>query len=491
MIRRLLLALAALLLMLIAVLAVNTLRHGSRQLDVGAAAPLAIDEKAVADKLAGAVRFKTIASREDAEANADEFRKLHAYLRERLPRAHQALKVETVGGYSLLYTWQGTDTRAQPVLLMAHQDVVPISPGTEAKRTAQPFAGEVRDGFVWGSGAWADKARVIAQLEAVEMLLATGFQPRQTVMFAFGHDEEVNGLRGAASLLKTFQDRKLRFEFVLDEGSAITQGVLPGIDKPVALIGLAEKGYASVLLQATGTPGHSSMPPPVGTSAIGQVATALHRLEHEQRPASIRGVAREMFETLAPEFGGVQRVVLSNLWLTEPLVRRSLEKGKSTNALIRTTTALTIVDGGNKDNVLPGQASATVNFRLLPGESIDTAVQHVKAKAGPGVDVRVLPGASEPSPLSRTDVPGYQLLARTLRAQFPGVLVSPSLVLQGTDSHHYVSVADQVYRFAPVRVTPEDLPRLHGIDERIGVKNLAEHVRFYHLLLSNLNSPAP
>jgi carboxypeptidase PM20D1 len=490
MIKRIALVLVGLVLLLLVAVAANTLRQGSRQLDVPAAPPLAIDERALADKLAGAVRFQTIASLDDPEAGAAEFLKLHAFLRERFPRVHQKLKLETVGGYSLLYTWQGTDAKALPVLLMAHQDVVPVSPGTQGKWQAPPFDGVVRDGFVWGRGAWDDKSRVIAQLEAVEMLLASGFQPRQTVYLVFGHDEEVNGLRGAKAIANLFQERRLRFEFVLDEGSVITEGVIPGIARPVALIGLAEKGYASIVLKSTGRPGHSAMPPPAGSSAVGQLAAALHRLDAEQWPAAMGGVGRQMFETLAPEFGGLQRVALSNLWLFEPLVRPQLEKAASTNALLRTTTALTVVNAGNKDNVLPGSAEAIVNFRMLPGDTVERMLEHVRAKAGPGIEVAVLPGAADPSPVSRTDTRAYQTLNSVLRAQFPGMVVSPSLVLTGTDAHHFAPVAEQIYRFAPVRVKPDDLPRLHGIDERIATANLAELVRFYHLLLTQLNSSA-
>jgi carboxypeptidase PM20D1 len=489
--RRVILGVVAALLLLVAVLAANTLRQGSRQLDVAPAAPLAVDDKAVADKLAGAVRLRTVSVRDDPDANAAEFVKLHEYLKQRFPRVHEKLRLEVVNKYSLVYTWAGTDPGAKPVLLMAHQDVVPVSPGTEAQWHAPPFAGEVKDGYVWGRGAWDDKARVIAQLEAVEMLLGEGFQPRQTVYLAFGHDEEVNGPRGAQEIVKLFAQRKVRFDFVLDEGSAITQGVIGGIDKPVAIIGLAEKGYATVTLKATAKPGHSSMPPPSGTSAIGQVAATLHRLDTEQRPAAISGVGRQMFETLAPELGGVQRVLLSNLWLTEPLVRAQLEKGNSTNAMIRTTTALTIVNAGNKDNVLPGVAEATVNFRMLPGDTAEGMAAHVRSKAPEGVEAALAPGAADPSPVASSESPAYVAIARTLRAQFPGVIVTPGLVLTGTDSHHYAPIADNVYRFSPVRVTPADLPRLHGIDERMGVANLAELVRFYHLLLSNLNTPAP
>ena len=490
MIKRLFVTALGLVLLLAAVLAVNTLRQGSRQLDVPPAPAVAVDERAVAEKLAGAVRLRTIASHEDANASADEFRQLHALLRERFPRVHQQLQQEVVGGYSLLYTWAGSEPKAPALLLMAHQDVVPVAPGTEGKWQAPPFGGAIHGGFVWGRGAWDDKSRVVAQLEAVEMLLAEGFRPRQTVYLAFGHDEEISGLRGAAAMARLLQQRQVRLELVLDEGSALTERIIPGIDRPVALVGLAEKGYASVRLRAEAAPGHSSMPPAAGSSAIGQVAAALHRLDAEQRPAALRGIGREMFETLAPEFAGLQRVALSNLWLFEPVVRAQLARSHSTNALLRTTTALTIVNAGNKENVLPGVAEAVVNFRLLPGDTVEGMVEHVKSKAGPQVQVALLPGANPPSRVSRTDTPAFQAIARTLRAQFPGVVVAPSLVLTGTDSHHYDIVADQVYRFSPVRVTPDDLGRLHGTDERISTTNLAELVRFYHQLVRNLNAPA-
>jgi carboxypeptidase PM20D1 len=491
MLKRLALLLAALLLLLVAAVTVNTLRQGSRQLEVPPAPPLAVDEKAVADKLASAIRFQTIASLEDAEAGGPEFLKFHAYLQQRFPRVHASLQRELVGKYSLLYTWPGSDAQAKPVMFLAHQDVVPIAPGTEAKWQAAPFGGEVKDGYVWGRGAWDDKANLVAQLEAVEMLLASGFKPRQTVYLGFGHDEEVSGKRGAVEMVKLLQSRQVRLDFVIDEGLLITEGIMPGLSKPAALIGIAEKGYMSVVLKVPATPGHSSMPPPKGTSAIGMMSAALRRLDDEQLPAGLRGVAREMFETIAPEMGGFQRVALSNLWLFGPVVQAQLEKGASTNAMLRTTTALTIFNAGNKDNVLPGQAEATVNFRILPGDTREGVMQHVKAKAGDRFELIALPGGSEPSPISPTQSASYQQIQRTVRSLFPDTVVAPGLMIAATDSRHFAPISDHIYRFSPVRAKPEDLSRFHGTNERIAVANLGELVRFYHQLLRNLNVPAP
>ncbi|MBX3660648.1 MAG: M20 family peptidase [Ramlibacter sp.] len=486
MIKRMLLALGGLVLLLVAAVAVNTVRQGSRQIDVPAAPPLAVDEKGVADKLSGAIRFKTVSSHDDPQLNVEEFRKLHAYLEQRFPRVHATLKREVVGGLSLLYTWPGSDPKALPILLMAHQDVVPIAPGTEANWKAEPFAGEVKDGFVWGRGAWDDKANLISQLEALEMLVASGFKPRQTIYLASGADEEVGGLRGAAQIVKLLQSRNVKLDFVIDEGLLITDGIMPGLSKPAALIGIAEKGYLSVVMKVPATPGHSSMPPPHGSSAIAMMSAALRRLDDEQLPATIRGVAREMFETVAPEMSGFGRVALSNLWLFGPLVQSQLEKGASTNAMIRTTTALTIVNAGNKDNVIPGMAEATVNFRLLPGDTRDSVMQHVKDKAGNDkFELSALPGSADPSPISPTASSSYQLINRTVRSLFPDVVVAPGLMIAATDSRHFSAISDHIYRFSPVRAKAEDLSRFHGTNERIATTNLAELVRFYHQLLSN------
>ena len=364
MIKRLLLGLLAIVALLALAVAVNTWRQGSRQIDVPPLAPIALDEKAATESLAVAIRARTVSSREDRNLNADQFQALHAHLQARYPKAHAVLEREVVGGLSLLYTWKGSDPSAQPILLMAHQDVVPIAPGTEANWQAEPFAGTIKDGFVWGRGAWDNKANLISQMEAIELLAAAGFKPRRTVYLAFGADEEVGGLAGAKVIAELLRDRKVRLDFVIDEGLLITEGVMPGLAAPAAIIGIAEKGFMSVELSVEATPGHSSIPPAQGTSAIAMMSQALARLDERQLPAEMKGVARAMFETLAPEMSGMNRVAMSNLWLFGPLVKKQLEAGASTNAMLRTTTALTIVNAGNKENVLPGVADATVNFRL-------------------------------------------------------------------------------------------------------------------------------
>lgn len=228
---------------------------------------------------------------------------------------------------------------------------MPIAPGTEGDWQVPPFSGAVKDGFIWGRGSWDDKGNLFSMLEAVEQLVKENFRPKRTVYLAFGHDEEVSGKRGAMAMSKLLQSRGVRLDFVFDEGLLITEGILKGVDKPVALIGVAEKGYVTLDLSTTATPGHSSLPP--RTTAIGTLSAALARLEANPFPAAIKSVMRETLQTAAPEMDFGSRVALSNLWLLEPLVRRQLEKTAQTASAIRTTTALTIFNAGNKENVLP------------------------------------------------------------------------------------------------------------------------------------------
>jgi carboxypeptidase PM20D1 len=484
MITRLLLAVLGLLVLLSLALAVNTWRQGSRQLQVPPVQGLAVDEGAAAASLAAAIRARTVSSSEDPALNADQFAILHAHLRARYPKLHAALEREVVGGLSLLYTWRGRDAAAQPIALMAHQDVVPISPGTEGDWKAPPFGGETKDGYVWGRGSWDDKANLIAELEAVEALVAAGFEPQRTIYLVFGADEEVGGHRGALQIAERLQQRGVRLEFVIDEGLLVVEGIMSGLKPPAALVGLAEKGSVSLRLAAKATPGHSSMPPPPGGSAIAQLSRALQRLDQAPMPAALVGVAGQMFDALGPEFEGFNRVALSNRWLFGPLLMKRLQQGQSTNALLRTTTALTLVNAGNKENVLPGRAEATVNFRLLPGDTKEDVVRHVtRVIDDPAIEIEVLPGDFPPSRVSSVHSPSYQAIDRTVRELFPGTVVAPGLMLGGTDSRHFEAVSEQVFRFSPIRAKPEDLARFHGVNERISSANLADLIRFYHRLI--------
>jgi carboxypeptidase PM20D1 len=476
------------LLLIVAAIALNAWRQPSRQIAATPAPPLALDQNAAARRLGEAVAIRTVSFSPALPPATEEFRRLHAFLEASFPKAHAALKRETVGGLSLLYAWPGRDAGAAPAMLMAHQDVVPIAPGTDGDWTVPPFSGELRDGFVWGRGAWDDKGSLMAIMEAVELLAARGFRPRRTLYLAFGHDEELGGRNGAAAIAQLLHSRGVRLDFVLDEGLVITQGVLKGLDRPLALIGVAEKGFLTLELTAMGEPGHSSIPP--RQSAIGLLSAALVRLEAKQAPAKLTDVTHAMLATVAPEMPLLTRAMMSNLWLFGPLVRRELEKSASSNAIVRTTAALTVVQAGEKENVLPGRAQGLVNYRMLPGDTAQAVIERTRQAVGPHVRVEPLAGATEASPVSPLTSSGYRAIERSIREVFADAVVAPGLMVGGTDAKHMLAICDNVFRFAPVRAQPHDLARFHGTNERISVENYAEMIRFFHRLIENLAAAA-
>lgn len=479
---RSLLVLGVLVVVLGGVLVVRAIRLESRQPAVASVPAVSLRADAdLANRLAGALRFATVSS-SGGPADPGAFLGLQGYLQDTFPRAHQGLRREVIGGYSLLYTWAGADPALPAIVLLAHLDVVPAEVTPTTAWTHPPFAGAIADGFVWGRGALDDKIAVIAALEAVEHLLGSGFQPRRTIILAFGHDEEVGGHEGAAKIAAVLRERGVRAQLILDEGMAVTHGVLEGIDRPVALVGIAEKGFADVVMTAQTTGGHTSMPP--ATTAVGILARALAAIEADPMPSRLDGVGREMLEYLAPEMGFGRRILMANLWLLAPLVERSLAGKPSSNALIRTTVAPTMLAASDRSNVLSAQASVTMNARLLPGTSIDDVIDHLRRVVDdPRVTIKAEGEVDAPSRISPVDDPIFRDLMLTIREVDARVIVVPGLVVGGTDSKHYTGLSDHVYRFNPMHVGPGDLPRLHGVDERIAVGDLRGAVEFFVRLM--------
>ena len=447
------------------------------------AALAAVSPEDLAQRLGSAIRFETISHEDPTQFNQDAFVGLHHYLEATFPRVHAALTRETAGRCSLLYTWRGQDPALAPVLLLAHQDVVPVEAGTEREWTYPPFSGQVEGGFVWGRGSLDMKSTLLGILEAAEALLATGFCPRRSVLFAFGEDEEVGGWKGAAQLAALLRARGVQPEYVLDEGLTITEGIVPKVRRPVALIGIAEKGCLSLELSVEVAGGHSMIPPQ--ETAIGVLSAAIVRLERHPMPARLTGPAAQLMASLAVEMPPAMRLIMANRRLFGPLIVRTMTRTPSAAANFRTTTAATIFQAGVKENVLASQARAVVNFRLVPGDTIAGVIDRVRRTiADPRVRI-VETGAmrSEPSPISDTASPGFQTVERAIARVYPGVAIAPSLVLGMTDSRHFAQLGCPCFRFSPLWNRPEDLSRTHGVNERIGVDHYARAVQFYMQLI--------
>lgn len=476
---------AALLLVVLVVLGVLTVRAlllPSLQAEATPPAPVPVDAAAAAGRLSRAVRFRTI---DGDTACVREFPRFRDFLLETYPHVAE-LGPELVDGGSLLFTWPGTDPKLSPVLLLFHQDVVPVEAESAGRWTHPPFSGDVDGGFVWGRGAMDDKGSLLAAMEAMEALRTRGFAPARTVYLGLGHDEETGG-RGAAAMARLLESRSVHLAAVFDEGMAVTDGMVPGVSVPVALIGLAEKGYLSVEITAETAGGHSAIPPPRGATGI--LSQAVNRVVEHPFPAVLRSPTKDMFRFLAPEMSWPMRAVFSNLWLFEPLIRKKLEADPPTNAAVRTTAAVTVLEAGVKENVLPSRALAVVNLRLLPGDTVEGVLAGLRHRlADIPVTVEPRKGSRDPSPVSSTTSPAFRILARTIRQTYPAAVVAPGLVLGGTDSRHFTGLADNVYRFVPLWMQADDVNRIHGINERVSVEHHAQAIRFYQQLIQNMTT---
>lgn len=473
------------LLALLAVLLGNTLRLPALPSANGERLPALKDVDAAALRLSAAIKIPTVSYGFANPPGGNRFPEFHALLEKSFPLTHARLKREHINESSLLYTWPGSDATLPPILLTAHQDVVPIEGGTEAGWTYPPFEGKVADGYIWGRGTLDNKQMLMASFEGVERLLVQGFVPRRTVILAFGHDEELGGRLGAKLLADELEKRKIHALFSVDEGSGILEGVVPGATRPIAQIGVAEKGFLTLQLKATTEGGHSSMPP--RSTAVGKLSRAIAKLEENQMPASLNGPGGDGLRAIAPALPFMSRLVVANDWLFGPVLINQLSGAANSNALIRTTTAPTVIKGGVKENVLPSEATALINFRLAPGDTVADVKAHV-TQAINDKDVALTEQTGntprEATPVADTRNPGYALISEIIRQIEPGAVISPSLVVGGTDSKYWSRVADASFRFAPTRLSAADLKRIHATDERIAVANYGEIIAFYVELIS-------
>ncbi|MEM8964565.1 MAG: M20 family peptidase [Acidobacteriota bacterium] len=478
MVRRLLLLAVIAVLALVSILALRAMQLGGDAQPIGEPAELEpVDIAGATERFAEAIRIATI-SRSADDFEREALVELHQLLADRFPLTHATLDREVVGEASLLYRWPGRSPALEPLVLMGHLDVVPA---VATDWTHPPFSGFVDDEFIWGRGTIDNKVNVLGALEAVEHLLARGFAPTRTVYLAFGHDEEVGG-RGAQAIAQRLADANIEPFMILDEGGLVLRGGMPGVERPVALLGAAEKGYVSLRLEASGTGGHSSMPP--REHAVGVLARALVALDEHPMPARYDGLTADFFGALAPEMPFSRRVIFANLWLLEPLVIEALSSIPGTNAMLRTTTAPTMLEGSPKDNILPRSVSAVVNFRIHPEDRSADVIDHVRRVIDDErVTVEPTSLLSEPATVAPVEGEAWDALTSAVRTVYSDAILAPSLVVAATDARHYRRLTDRVYNFTPVVLTEDDLTRIHGVDERIGIDTYADTIRFYRELI--------
>lgn len=448
---------------------------------IAAATP--VDQANAARHLSEAIQIQTVSNQDKADNDWAEWDRLHAWLAATYPAAHAAMTREILPNRALVYTWRGSDPTLPPIILMGHQDVVPITPGTEGDWKHAPFAGEIAEGAVWGRGSVDDKGTLVMMFEAAEAMAAKGFKPKRTVIIVSGQDEEAggSGARAAAALLKARGTRAL---FVLDEGMAVVKD-FPTVGRPVAIIGLGEKGYATLRIVAPATGGHSSAPPKA--TGVETLAKAVLAITSHPFPMKFQGPGADTIRAIAPYAGGIVKVAAANSWLFGPVLVAELAKSPGSAATLHTTIAPTMLKGSPKENVLPQDATAWINYRIAPGQTaVDVMARAREVTRGLDVQLSWEGGrAVDPSPVSSTTSEGWKVLA-ALASDGGAVPVAPGLVTAGTDSRYMTGVARDVYRFAPIHASLDEFGMIHGTNEHMSLENLKRMTDFYTRLIATV-----
>jgi carboxypeptidase PM20D1 len=440
---------------------------------------------AVKKKLSRLVRIKTVSYYDYNRIDLKEHRKVGDFIRKEFPRVWEELEHVIEDDFAYCFLWKGKPVKAAPGVLMAHFDVVPAA---GESWTEDPFGGTEKDGFIYGRGTLDTKCTVVGILEAAERLLGEGFVPDRSWYLALGGDEEVFGTKGAKQCADYFRTHHIRPDFILDEGSIVARGMLPGLDKPIALIGIAEKGHGNIVLNAKGEGGHAAMPGK--DTPVHILASALSRLNRHPPKAKLTGGIKQFLHTLIPYINFPTGILLSNIWCFRRLILAVLARDPKTNALIRTTWAPTVLTGSSKENVIPARARAIINMRIIPGETLESAIRDIERTVGdPRVEVSLLneEEAEEPAKESSAESRFYRKTADVVKTVFPEAVVAPFIATVTTDTKHFAGISSNIFRFVPLSLPAEELDRIHGKDERISVDALGRVVRFYEAFIREMS----
>jgi len=475
MLKKFFLSLFVILLALLLIALLRTFMHTAAESEFIEGEVVSIDESKASENLAASIRFKTISYQDNEQFPKQEFDNFIKWASITYPEFHQAMKLEQLE-HSLLFKWEGSDSTLAPILFEGHYDVVPVIPGTEDLWEEMPFAGTISNNRIWGRGSLDDKSGVIGLMEAATYLINNNFQPKRTVYFGFGHDEEIGG-GGAALITEKLKNDSVQLHWSLGEGSFVNRGFFPGVNKLVAPINVAEKGIMNLMIVAKAKGGHSSTPSK--KTAVTILAEALVKLEKEPLPGSLEGLSAAMFDEVSKHMPFGYRFLFANRWLFGGMIDSQMSSTPVINAMIRTTTAPTMLSGSIKSNVLPIEASALINFRLHPRDSIKSVTEHVRRIVGSDeVEVRSL-GGMEASGVSSWNSPGFNIVASSLDKIYGDVVSVPGLMIAASDTRHYSKIADNSFRFNPFSIVPEDMTGFHGTNESIDVDSFVAGVKTY------------
>lgn len=465
--------------LLLGVILVRTVLFQPKQVIKVSTENAKINEKEVVEHFSELIQLKTVSSIDTDEMDMAVFKTFQNKLDELYPVVTSTCHKELIGPTGILYRWKGKDSR-QVTVLMSHYDVVPADATDWDK---DPFSGLVEDGVIWGRGTIDTKVTLLGILESAEQLMTEGFIPEQDVYFSFTGDEETSG-PSTPEIVATLKKRDIKPYLVIDEGGVVLKDVFPGVHKQTALVGIGEKGYLDIEITGTSSGGHSSAPP--SKTLTGDMARLITNIEKKSMKSHLTPPVLEMFDRLGRHSTFLYRMIFGNIWLFSPLLKFMFhQQGGQMNALIRTTTAVTKMEGSNAFNVLPPKGIIGVNCRILNTDTVESTLSHLKSLTQTEFDYKKIE-LREASPITPTDTKQWQLMEEVIGDMWPEAVLSPYLMIAATDSRHYNLISEHVMRFAPTAITKEELNMIHSNNERIRMETVIECVQFYTKLIKRL-----
>lgn len=468
---------------LLAVLIFNTFRAKPWPIHKAAALEALPDSAVV--HMSNAIRIKTVSPEDTLRIDSAHFNQFRIFLEQSYPLIHQQLSRVIIKDYSYIFEWKGSDTSLLPLILMGHYDVVPVEPSAVKLWTVQPFGGEIKDSIIWGRGAVDDKAALISILEATESLLKKGFKPVRTILLCFGHNEESTGT-GAIAIVDYLQQKHIRADMVIDEGGEISTGKMKDVERPVAMIGVGEKGYVTFELAVQKPGGHSSKPDK--ETAIDILAKALYNLRRVQMPVKLTEPLKEYFDRVSGASSSfLNKMALCNRWLFQSSVQNKLSGSPEGDAMQRTTIVPTILESGIRENVIPTNAKAIVNCRILTGETTKQTEDFIRNAINDNRVTITIKGDfnTEPSPLTEVNSPAFKRMEEAVYQTVDDVIPVPYVMLGASDSRNYRVISNGVINFTPLI----NSKGFHGIDERLPIKDFQRSINFFSSIIKESGKP--
>ncbi|WP_027386621.1 M20/M25/M40 family metallo-hydrolase [Chryseobacterium gregarium] len=506
--KKLIFILLGILLIIIILVLIKTLTYPFKKVSAETAQgwKMIKDDSAV-QRLSSGLKIPTVSAGELGEFDYSTFDTIKEYLKTSYPLVYENVEYTEVNKYGLVFRLKGSNPSLDPILFLSHTDVVPpgeadikdksenvfrpddqpLPPVSEVAEDWDfgPFSGAVANGRIYGRGAIDMKGMLFSLMESMNALIKNKYVPQRDIYLAFGFDEEVGGQQGAAKIAGYFKSKNIKFDAVYDEGGLILEkGSVAGINSDIAVIGCAEKGFLSVKIKVKGLGGHASMPPM--ESAIGKAAIIMQRLEHDQMKPMITPLINEFFTNIGGSMSFINRMGISNQWLLKPVLLSQLAKNNSTNALVRTTTALTMMKGSDAPNVLSPEVEFVVNFRLLPGNTVNDVKKHIaEATKGFEVEIEDIDQVKEASAVSPSNTKAFRLIEAAVKEIHPTAIATPYLTVGATDAYKYQIVSKNIYRFMPIKINDAEKQSIHSTNEYLSIENYMKMIHYFEFMMKN------